>query len=81
MVDFQTNEIKKELKKNLLELLSAFFIIIIMLFLLYLKKNYFIGIIASGLILIIGFEKRGNIFDKIVSISVIFLLSIGFILI
>ncbi|MFP4403242.1 MAG: hypothetical protein ACOC3X_01845 [Nanoarchaeota archaeon] len=81
MVDFDFNELKKELKSNILELSSAFFIIFIMLFILYFKTNYFISIIASVLILAIGFEKRGNKFDKIVSMFVIFLFSIAFIII
>ncbi len=80
-------EIKKEILKNLSELISGFFVLIIMLILVALALGGYvenilqhttIAIVGSGIIIMIGFEKRAKKFEKYVALVAVFLLSISF---
>lgn len=83
----QLKEIKKELLKNLSELISTSFVLILMLVLAYIAvmgiveeilQYIIIAAVGSAFMLLIGFEKRAKRFDKYVSLTVVFFLSLSF---
>lgn len=89
MVDVQTHlkEIKRGMLENLSEVMSASFVLVLMLVLVYVSLFGFvenimqyviIAVVGSGFMLLIGFEKRARVFDKYVSLVVLFLLSLSF---
>ncbi|MFW5991069.1 MAG: hypothetical protein ACOCQX_02460 [Candidatus Nanoarchaeia archaeon] len=80
-------QIKKEAKENISEILSGFFVMILMLVLSYriltghitqIIEYLALVISACALILVVGLEKRGKIFDKFVSMTVMFFLVLSF---
>jgi len=62
------------------ELISGICIFLLLLLILVLKKQYVIAVLGMGCMLAIGIERRAKAFDKMVSILVIFILSVGFVL-
>ena len=74
------NEIIEDLLENASEITMAFEILILVLFLLFLKKQYIISLLGMVFILALGIEKRASLFEKILSMSVIFVVTIGFML-
>lgn len=72
------DELKSELQKNLSEIISAFFVVVIMLFLFYLRKNYIVSIIACGFIVILALEKRGSSVDRYFAMFTILVLTVAF---
>lgn len=71
-------ELQREITKNLSVILASFFVVIIVLFLFYLRNNYIISIIACGFIVMLSLEKRGNNIDKYLAMFVILVLTVGF---
>jgi hypothetical protein len=63
---------------NAAELVAGASILIIGLFLLVMKKQYFLTIIGCAGIIAIGLEKRGSRFERITAISVIVFLIVCF---
>ncbi len=89
MVELQNHlkEIKRGILENLSEILSAVFVLVLTLVLVYVSLFGFIEnilqyiiitIVGSAFMLLIGFEKRARIFDKYVSLVVVFFLSLSF---
>lgn len=89
MVELQNHlkEIKRGMLENLSEILSAVFVLVLTLVLVYFSLFGFIEnilqyiiitIVGSAFMLLIGFEKRARIFDKYVSLVVVFFLSLSF---
>jgi len=62
------------------EIISGLCIVFLLLMIIILKKQYVIAILGMTCMIAIGIERRAKAFDKIVSILVIFILSVGFIL-
>ncbi len=62
------------------ELISGLCIFFLLLVILILKKQYVIAVLGMVCMIAIGVERRAKAFDKIVSILVIFILSVGFVL-
>ena len=62
------------------ELLILFCILILVFFLIFLKKQYVIALLGMVSILAIGLERRSKLFDKVVSLLVVFVLTFGFML-
>lgn len=84
-----TQQIKKEINQNLSEILSGFFVMCLLLILVYrvltgrivrLPEYFSLVLVGCGLILVVGFEKRGKTFDRFVSMFVLFFLSVSFML-
>lgn len=62
------------------EILVLICILILIFFMILLKKQYVIALIGMSSIFAIGLEKRAKIFDKVVSLLVVFVLTFGFML-
>jgi hypothetical protein len=77
-------ELILDIKDNLCELVAGFCVMSLALILLLLKMKsltmIIIAITASGCIIMIGLEKRAKKYDRIVSMSAILLIAMGFIL-
>ncbi len=80
-------QIKREVYQNLSEILSGFLAMVLMLVLAHrilggysdnIVQYLSLTTIGCGLILITGFEKRGRIFDRFVSMFVLFFLALSF---
>ncbi len=69
-----------ELKGNIPEFVAMFFVIIVVLSILYLKRQFTIAFFACCAIMLISFEKRAKAFDRIIASVVIFFIAIGFII-
>jgi hypothetical protein len=74
------NEIVEDLVANLAELLMAFEIMLLVVLLLLIRKQYIISIFGMLFILVLGIEKRASLFERILSMTVIFVVTIGFML-
>lgn len=81
------NQIKREIYENLSEIIAGFFAMVLMLVLSYrilsghtdqVVEYLSLTVIGSTLILITGFEKRGKIFDRFISMFVLFFLALSF---
>jgi hypothetical protein len=62
------------------EILLLVCILIIVFFMILLKKQYVIALLGMVSILAIGLERRSKLFDKVVSLLVVFVLTFGFML-
>ncbi len=74
------NEIVEDLVANMAELLMAFEIMLLVIMLLLMRKQYIISIFGMLFILVLGIEKRASLFERILSMTVIFVVTIGFML-
>lgn len=67
-----------EIKKNFAELLTAFYIILIILVVFIFQKVQIISFLACLVILFVGIEKNATISDRCFSTTVCFILALGF---
>jgi hypothetical protein len=65
-------------RKYIGEMVAGLCLILLVLMLIVLKKQYTIGVIGLVSITAIALEARAKPFDKIVSVLVIFSLAVGF---
>lgn len=79
-MDLSSETIKDWTRKYIAELLAGLCIITIISLMFVLKRQFAISIIGFVSIGAIMFERRGKVFDKIVAILVIFLLTVGFVI-
>jgi len=79
-MEFQRDKIIEWIQSHIGDVVAGccFFLIGVLLFIL--KRQFTIGILALISIIAIAVERRAKPFDKIVSVSVIFFLAIGFML-
>ncbi|MGM5482798.1 MAG: hypothetical protein ACQESF_05020 [Nanobdellota archaeon] len=80
-------QLKDEFKGNFSEILSGFFVMVLMLTLVYRIMGgmldqviEYLSLVALGsvIILLTGFEKRGKSFDRFVAMFLMFFLSLSF---
>jgi len=79
-MEFGKDQFISWIKQYSAEFIAAMSILILVLLIIFLKKQYVIAVIGMLAILAIGFGRRGKLFDRIVSTLVIFLLAFGFVL-
>lgn len=68
-------------KQYIDEVIGALCILILVFLIIFLKRQYVIAILGCVCIFALSIEKRAKVFDKTVSILVIFSLAVGFVLI
>jgi len=87
MLMFGHNKLKMELDREELiewtrlhigDLVAGFCFFIIGLMLFMLKRQYTIGLLALVSVTAIAVERRAKQFDKIISLTIIFFLAVGF---
>jgi hypothetical protein len=74
------DEVIDFVKENFAEMLGGLCVTVLVLMLLLFRKQYVVSFLGCIAIAAIGFERRAKVFDRIVSMLVVFMLALGFML-
>jgi lipoprotein signal peptidase len=74
----EMDDIIHDILDNSAEIFAGVSVLIILLLTLYFREQYVTSILAAIAIIAIGLERRGRLFDRVVSILVVLFLAVSF---